>query len=96
MPETPAPTIDRTAEGSILVSGTGSVAVSPDVADLRLGVCIARPTVDAARAQASTTMEAILAAIARTGVASRDIRTAMLSLQTRYDYRDGTAPILTG
>lgn len=96
MSDTPDPFIDPPAEGSITVSGTGSVAVSPDVADLRLGVAIARPTVDAARAQASTTMAAILAAILRAGVARHDVRTAMLSLQPRYDYRDGTAPTLVG
>ncbi len=57
MPDTPAPT-DPTAEGSILVPGTGSVAVSPDVADLRLGVSISRPTVDPARAQAAPALNA--------------------------------------
>ena len=96
MSDTPDPIIDPPAGGSIVVSGTGSVSVSPDVADLRLGVAIARPTVDAARAQASTTMEAILAAILGAGVARHDVRTAMLSLQPRYDYRDGTAPTLVG
>ena len=39
--------------GSIVVSGTGRVAVEPDVADLRLGVTVARPTVAAARADAA-------------------------------------------
>ena len=29
--------------GTIVVGGTGRVAVEPDVADLRLGVAIARP-----------------------------------------------------
>ena len=38
--------------GTIAVGGTGRVAVAPDLADLRLGVSIARPTVAAARAEA--------------------------------------------
>lgn len=86
----------RPDEGTIVVGGTGRVAVEPDVADLRLGVAVARPSVDAARADAATTMAAILAAIDAAGVARRDVRTALLSVQPRYDYRDGKPPTLTG
>lgn len=96
MPDTPSVSAAEFPEGSIVVSGTGSVAVSPDIADLRLGVAVARPTVDGARAAAATTMDAILAAVTATGVARRDVRTALLSVQPRYDYRDGKPPILTG
>lgn len=83
-------------EGAIVVSGTGRVAVQPDVADLRLGVAVSRPTVDAARAEAAGTMDAILTAVDVAGVARRDVRTTMLSVQPRYDYRDGKPPTLTG
>ena len=79
-----------------MVSGTGRVAVEPDVAELRLGVAIARPTVEAARAGAAEAMAAILAAVTGAGVARRDVRTTLLSVQPRYDYRDGKAPALTG
>lgn len=85
-----------TDAGSIVVSGTGRVAVVPDVADLRLGVSVTRPTVDAARANAAATMEAILGAVDAAGVPRRDVRTALLSVQPRYDYRDGKPPTLTG
>ena len=84
------------APGTIVVSGTGRVAVEPDVAELRLGVAIARPTVEAARAAAGEAMNAILAAVVGAGVARRDVRTTLLSVQPRYDYRDGKAPTLTG
>jgi uncharacterized protein YggE len=82
--------------GTIVVSGTGRVAVDPDVADLRLGVAISRPTVEAARAAAAESMAGILAAVTAAGVVRRDVRTTVLSVQPRYDYRDGKAPILTG
>lgn len=82
--------------GTIIVSGTGRVAVEPDVADLRLGVAIARPTVAEARSAAATAMTSILAAIEAAGVARRDTRTTLLSVQPRYDYRDGQAPSLVG
>ena len=41
-------------------------------------------------------MAAILAALTGAGVARRDVRTTLLSVQPRYDYRDGKAPALTG
>jgi uncharacterized protein len=82
--------------GTIVVSGTGRVAVDPDIGDLRLGVSISRPTVQAARAAAAETMTTILAAVLGAGVARRDVRTTTLSVQPRYEYRDGKAPTLTG
>jgi uncharacterized protein len=85
-----------TPSGTIIVSGTGRVAVQPDVADLRLGVTVTKPTVEGARADAAATMSAILGAMDTEGVAKAEVRTAMLSVQPRYDYRDGRAPVLTG
>jgi uncharacterized protein YggE len=82
--------------GTIVVGGIGRVAVEPDVADLRLGVTVARPTVEAARTVAATTMEAILAAVAAAGVERRDVRTALLSVQPRYEYRENQPPAMAG
>jgi len=90
MPELPA------ERSTIVAGGTGRVALAPDLADLRLGVSVSRPTVDAARAEAGRLMDAILAAVDGAGVARRDVRTALLSVQPRYDYRDNKAPTLTG
>jgi uncharacterized protein len=87
---------EPTATGTIVVSGTGRVAVQPDVGDLRLGVTVAKPTVEAARGEAAATMEAILRAVDGAGIARADVRTVMLSVQPRYDYRDGRSPVLTG
>lgn len=83
-------------EGSIVVTGTGQVAVQPDVADIRLGVSVSRLTVDEARQEAASTMAAILAAVESAGVPKKDIRTSLLSVQPRYDYRDGKPPELSG
>jgi uncharacterized protein YggE len=84
------------ARGTIVVSGTGRVAVEPDIAELRLGVAVSRQTVEAARAAAAEAMTAILGAMVAAGVATRDVRTTLLSVQPRYDYRDGAAPNLVG
>jgi uncharacterized protein YggE len=81
---------------TIIASGTGRVALAPDLAELRLGVAVSRPSVEAARSEAARLMDAILAAVDAAGVERRDVRTALLSVQPRYDYRDGKAPTLTG
>jgi uncharacterized protein YggE len=92
----PDPRSDPLPEGSIVVTGAGRVSVTPDVADLRLGVAVARPSVEAARTAAATTMDAILGAIDAAGIPRADVRTTLLSIQPRYDYRDGRPPTLTG
>jgi len=82
--------------GTIVVSGTGRVTVQPDTADLRLGVTVSGPSVGAARLEAGRTMEDILDALEEAGIDRDDVRTALLSVQPRYDYRDGRAPVLAG
>jgi len=79
-----------------VVTGEGRVSVVPDVADLRLGVSIARLTVVEARQDAASTMASILAAVEAAGVTKPDVRTSLLSVQPRYDYRDGKPPELSG
>jgi uncharacterized protein len=82
---------------TISVSGTGRVILSPDVADLQLGVTITKTTVKAARADAATAMTAVIAALHRAGVADKDLKTSILSLQPQYDYTNsGNPPRLTG
>ncbi|HUR16123.1 MAG TPA: SIMPL domain-containing protein [Candidatus Limnocylindrales bacterium] len=87
---------EYTTSGTISVSGIGCVAIEPDVAHVRLGVNISRKTVAEARAEAATTMAAILAAVAEAGVPKHDVQSSFLSVQPRYDYRDGRAPELSG
>ena len=94
MPDEPRHSDPET--GTIVVAGTGRVSVEPDIADLRLGVSVARPTVDSARAVAAETMDAILTAVADAGLERRDVRTTLLSVQPRYDYRENRQPLLTG
>jgi len=86
-----------TPEHTISVSGTGRVVVSPDIADLRLGVTITKPTVKAARAAAAASMNAVLDALRKLGIAAQDLKTTTLSLQPNYAYGDGSnQPKLTG
>lgn len=84
-------------EHTISVSGTGKVVVTPDIADLRLGVSVTKPTVKAARAQAAASMTKVIAALKALGIADADIKTTNLSLQPVYSYpQNGGAPKLTG
>ena len=75
-----------TPEHTISVSGTGTVTLKPDVADLHLGVLINRPTVKAARADAAGAMTKVIAALKALGIADKDIQTSNVSLQPTYDY----------
>ena len=90
MPDTPQP---RT----ISVSGTGRVTVTPDVADLRLGVTITAKTVEAARSANATAMAGVLGVLRELGIAAADVQTTNLSLQPAYDYSSNrNPPRLTG
>ena len=93
----PALAVDATTpEHTITVTGTGRVTLTPDVADLRLGVNITRPTATQARADAAIAMTKVIAAIKEAGVADKDIQTSSLSLQPVYDYSDKGQGRLTG
>jgi uncharacterized protein len=84
-------------EHTISVSGTGRVVLSPDVADIRLGVSVTKPTVKAAREAAAESMTKVIAALKALGIADADIQTNGLSLQPVYDYSANTnPPRLTG
>jgi uncharacterized protein YggE len=85
------------AEHTISVSGTGRIVLSPDTADLRLGVSATAKTVKAARSAAATSMTAVIASLKKLGIADKDIQTTTLSLQPVYDYSYNTnPPRLTG
>ena len=81
---------------SIIVPGTGRVTVEPDVATLRLGVLVVRQTAAAAREAAAVTMTAVIDALFGRGVAKRDLRTALLSLNAVTDYSSDKGPRVTG
>ncbi len=86
-----------TPEHLITVNGVGRVAIRPDVADLRLGVAVSKPTVKAARADAAERMTRVLEALKKLGIAAKDLQTTTLSLQPNYAYtNDSKPPRITG
>ena len=86
-----------TTEHTISVSGTGRVVLTPDTADLRLGVSSTAKTVKAARSAAATSMTAVNASHKKHGKADKDNQTTTQSRQPHYDYSSNTnPPRLTG
>jgi uncharacterized protein YggE len=71
----------------IMVYGEGNISVIPDVATLNLGVEAQDTTVTSAQDQATSAMEAVMAALAANGVADEDIQTQYFSIYpvTRWD-----------
>ena len=77
------------SEHTLSVSGTGTVKVTPDVADVQLGVQITRETAKAARDDAATAMSAVIEALRALGIADADIQTSYINLGPVYDYNSG-------
>ena len=85
-----------TPEHTIAVTGTGTVTVKPDIADVRLGVSVQKPTVKEAQAAAAVAMTGAVAAIRSAGVANDDIQTTIVSLSAVYDYPQSGGQKLMG
>jgi uncharacterized protein YggE len=82
---------------TITVTGTGRTSVRPDIADLRLGVSVTEPSVEAARAASSKALNAVLGRLRALGVEDRDLQTSVVSVSPQYDYsREGAPPRLAG
>ena len=73
-------------EHTISVSGHGKVILTPDVADVSLGVTVQRDKVSVARDEAARIMAAVIAALHGLGIADADIKTTQLYVTPIYDY----------
>jgi uncharacterized protein YggE len=69
---------------SISVTGHGTVKVTPDVADLSVGVQSTAPTGDGAMTTVEEKSQALIAALKDAGIAAEDIQTSGLSLWPNY------------
>ena len=82
--------------GLITVPGLGAVRVDPDVATVRLGVVVVRPTAGGARSAAAAAMQAVLESLAAGGVERGDLRTSLVGLDAVRDYSGEGGPRVTG
>lgn len=78
------------------VVATGEARRVPDVAVISAGVVTDAPTAQQALADNNRRMEAVFAALQRAGIAERDIQTASVNLNPRYDYSNDREPQLLG
>jgi uncharacterized protein YggE len=70
----------------IVVSGEGEAALRPDLALITLAVMREAPTAREAMTANNDAMAAVIAALKEAGVADRDLQTAGLQINPRYDY----------
>ena len=84
---TPAPTSLEVNLGSeregIWVSGTGEVTVTPDIANLRLGIQAQEASVAEAQTKAYEAMDKVMTALTDSSVAEKDIQTQYFKIRQR-------------
>jgi uncharacterized protein len=89
----------READRQVHVSGMAKVAVSPDVADISIGVSTSKRTALEAVAANNAAMTELIEAIKKRGVAPKDIQTSRVSIMPQYshpvDARPDVPPELT-
>jgi uncharacterized protein YggE len=79
----------------IWVSGTGKITVTPDIAEISLGVETQSDNVAGAQQQAVGAMSAVIAALKSYNIADKDISTQYYNINPVYNYDKGTQT-LTG
>ena len=91
--QSPAPGVTGNNEHTISVTGVGKIRVTPDVADVQLGINLTRDNVRAARDDAAAAMNRVLAALREMGIAEADLRTSYINIGPVYDYSGNTQRI---
>ena len=86
----PAPVPAALQEASLTVTGTGEVAVAPDMARISLGVLAQAPTAAEAVRAMSADMEKVLASLTAAGVSQDDIQTSGLRVDVQQTYDEAT------
>ena len=76
----PAALAQEVMAATIVVTGTGTVDATPDIATLSLGVTTQGDTAAAAMAANTAAIQAVMARLTTAGIAQRDIQTSNLSL----------------
>ena len=95
----PAPTPTLTiAPGETLlnVSAEGRSHRQPDLAVFSAGVVTQARTAGEALTANARRMDAVIAALKRSGVAERDIQTSTIALMPQYRYGENVPPVITG
>ena len=77
----------------VTLNVTETIEAAPDIATVSTGVETRAPTARQAMADNATKMDGLIAALAKAGIAKKDIQTSGIRLNAQYDYsgrNDGT------
>ncbi len=96
LPEPHGPALPSRPPRTVAVSGEGRVAVAPDAASFGVGVDALGPSVEAATAEATSRMRAVLDALSRAGVAAKDVRTTRYDVSIERPWTKGKPGPITG
>jgi uncharacterized protein len=83
---------DLKTASTVKVRGLGELEFVPDTAALTLGVDITHPVLETAKTDATTQMQAILAALRNEGIAKSDIKTSRFWVQVVRENKKNYAP----
>ena len=75
---------------SIVVSETGEVYASPDLAVISFTVIKEAKTVTDAMNENSATMNNVISAVKEQGIEDKDVKTTSFNIRPRYEYSEGT------
>jgi uncharacterized protein YggE len=78
--------------GTISVNGHGSVDVTPDTAQVTIGVDVTLPTLEEAEAESTSQANAIIEAVKAGGVADEDVQTSNYSVYVVRNYDENGNP----
>ncbi len=84
------------APEGIIVSGQGTVSLTPDTAFLSVGVSVLADNAVQSRDRAAEAMKQLMDSVKGNGIDDKDIRTTQFNLAPEYDYSSSGSPRLKG
>ena len=82
------PEASTTTPATISVTGVGQVIVTPDTANIQIGVQVFNKELAAAQADATAQMTTIIKALTDAGIDKKDIQTSNYSVSVRQQHHD--------
>ena len=83
---TPGPGVDTSGPGTISVTGVGEVIVTPDTANIQIGVQVFSKELADAQRKSTEQITAIIETIKDAGIEDKDIQTSNYSVSIRQQY----------
>ncbi|CAN1575196.1 COG2968 Uncharacterized conserved protein [Paracoccaceae bacterium] len=87
---------EGTTPATVIATGTGTVAVAPDMATLSIGVTTQGDTAATSLTANTAAMEAVMARLVASGIEARDMQTSGLYLSPNWSGYDTATPFISG